>query len=436
MPAKSCTAGSSGKIRLRSAGNYWTLSGKGNQGDLSGRLLNMRQRNRLNMMILGALLGFAAFAVSACGTSGSTSAQPSVNLTPSTSPLSTTIDAPTDPSPALKPTDLVASAVTGFGEHGEVGISIYVFANGRVLATDTDAPWRFSEFTIKPALVDDLRTLGAQRNLLALRNAGQPGITDQDSLVIQLRGPNELITQRVYAPGETAGLTTDEVSTRNDVDAFADALRKLPDLPADELLDPMHTYIPQQLVVNAYPVLPTDPNAEVTSPPSTIDWGGSRPIDETFGTSDCITMTGADAEWIRTQAKGSSQPVFVESNLVGVPVIRFVAESTETYLYNCITDRGSPAVTKWPADTRTTASPPQRWAAERVLHQYAYAEKLGEYRSSARLTYLELGYAKVTVNGRQFVDLVGTDQDSSTGPFQVAIRVDLTTGKVAEFEVS
>jgi hypothetical protein len=395
----------------------------------------MRRHNRLNTMILSAFLGFAAVAATACGTSRSTTAQPSVTLTSSTSPLSTTADAPTDSSPALKPTDLVASAVTGFGEHGEVGISIYVFANGRVLATEANAPWRFSEFTIKPALVDDLRTLGAKRNLLVLREAGQPGITDQDSLVIQLRGPNELITQRVYAPGETAGLTTDEVSTRNDVDAFADALRKLPDLPTDELLDPIHTYIPQQLVVNAYPVLPTDPNAEVTSPPSTIPWGGSRPINETFA-NDCITMTGTDAEWIRTQAKGSSQPVFVESNLVGMPVIRLVAESTETYLYNCITDRGSPAVTKWPADTRTTASPPQRWAAERVLHQYAYAEKLGEYRSSARLTYLGLRYAQVTVNGRQFVDLVGTDQDSSTGPFEVAIRVDLTTGNVTEFEVS
>jgi hypothetical protein len=77
-----------------------------------------------------------------------------------------------------------------------------------------------------------------------------------------------------------------------------------------------------------------------------------------------------------------------------------------------------------------------RWVALSALHQYAYEGKLDAYSSDARLSYLDLQYAHIVDADQMFVDLVGTDENSSTGPFEVSMRVSITTGEVVEFNTT
>ncbi len=377
----------------------------------------------------------AGVLLAGCGTSAPSGS----GSTPDSDPTET-VKISVEPPPstvAVGPNDLVASAVTAFGQTGESSVSVYVFANGRVLSTDAAQAWGFREFKISVSRVTELQKLASTRGLLQPREAGDPGITDQDTLVTEVLGPTGLVSQRVYAPGFDDGLTTSEKATREDIGAFALALRDLPKLPEDQLVEAVHPYVPTMLKALAYPVLPVDPNAEEKPAPIPVAWGARQPLSVVFADADCVVVSGADAEWLRTTAGESSKPIFVQSSVPSPRLVRVVAEPAETSLYPCFGDTQPPVETAWTSSGRSVATPIDRWAAETVLHRYAYEGKLGEdYASDARLTYLELRYARVVNAGRAFVDLVATDRYSSKGPFRVTLRVDPATGEVIEFEVT
>jgi hypothetical protein len=336
-------------------------------------------------------------------------------------------------------TELIASVATGFGYSGQSGLSVFVFADGRVVSTDPETPWGFSEFTIAKGKVDELRKLAAERNLLEIRDTGDPGVTDQDFLIVNAPGTSGTIKQSVYAPNFDIDLTESHRAARADIDTFASALYALPNLPPAQLVQPLHAYNPTSLQVVAYPVMPNDPNDEPQPKPIPVEWGASKPISTLFASNYCIIMTGDDARWLRDEAAKQSpnaktpQPVFVASLLPSPTLLRLEAQPAETVPYDCPNDPPKLAETSWPADERTVASSSDRWIGVSTLYQYAYDGKLGPYSSDARLSYLDLRYAHVVEGGQTFVDVLGIDMDSSTGPFEVAMRIDVTTGKVVQF---
>jgi hypothetical protein len=346
----------------------------------------------------------------------------------------------TEPTGLTAAPELIASAVKGFGYSSETGIGVYVFGDGRVLSADPQTPWGFSEFTINARKVNEIRKLGAERSLLEGRDTGDPGITDQDFLVVNVPGPVGPIKHSIYAPGFDTGLTESQISARADITNFAAALQELPNLAPADLTTPLHAYNPTELQVNAYAVLPIDPNEEPQPQPDPVRWGATKPLATLFAQNDCIVMTGADAAWLRDEAlKGSPSPtminpVIVPSSLSSPAFVRLIVAPAETALYECQVDTFELAVTTWPALDRSIASPTDRWAALSALHEYAYEKRLGEYSSDDRLSYLTLEYAHIDHEGKTFVDLIGTDKESSTGPFEVAMRIDVTTGEVVEFQ--
>lgn len=388
------------------------------------------------LVFIASVVSMALFAVlvTACGSS--TLSAP--NSTPGGNPEETVrISIEQTPSTvAAKAEDLVASVVTAFGQTGGSSVSVYVFGNGRVLSSDPGTPWRFSEFKISDSRVAELRDLAAKRILLEPREAGDSGVTDQDTLVVQILGPSGLVSQRVYGPAHEEGLSNSEKATRADVGAFAEALRALPALPADQFIEAPRPYVPSVLKVQASPVLPIEPDAEPVPTVQPVAWGAVQPLAEVFATDECVLMSGADAEWLRTQAGESQNPVYVPSAVAAPSMVRLVAEPAETALFPCFADTRPPVETAWTASVRSVATPLDRWAAETALHRYAYEGKLGEYSSSNRLTYLELRYARVIDAGQTFVDVVASDRYSSKGPAEFALRVDVKTGDIIEFEVT
>jgi hypothetical protein len=354
--------------------------------------------------------------------------------------------APPSSSPTITPTtrladttELIASVATGFGYSGQSGISVYVFADGRVVSTDPKTKWGFSEFTIAASKVDEIRKLAAERKLLEIRDTGDPGVTDQDFLIVKVPGPTGTIKQSIYAPNFTTGLTDSQKNARTDISGFAAALYALPNLAPAELVNPLHAYNPNELQVFAYPVLPIDPNDEPEPQPVPVAWGATQTLTTLFAQDDCIVMTGDDARWLRDAAIKAStddatpESVVVPSSLISPALIRLVAVPAETAPYECPNDTPNIATTTWSATDRTVASPSDRWIALHALYQYAYDQKLDAYSSEARLSYLTLQYAHIVDAGQTLVDLIGTDENSSTSPFEVAMRINTTTGKVVQF---
>jgi hypothetical protein len=397
-----------------------------------------RQRQSRLTVLAGTLAAIVAMALTGCSTASTTNAA-GTPATPITTTTSASTSAPTSSNSSTASTDLVASAVTGFGQTAETGTSVYLFANGRTLATNPQAPWGFDEFTVSSAQVQTITQLATQLDLLQLRDAGEPLITDQDTRMVSALGPLGVITQRVYAPGfDDPGLTSDQRATRKDIETFVAALRALSATPQDKLIEATHAYLPSSLRVRAYPVLPEDPDAEQKPAAVPATWGATQSVTATFATDACIQWNDKDAEWFRgvesTRAGTSSRRIVVASSVQTPQLLTLEAEPLETSVTPCYEDRPPLAETTWPAETTEESTPFDQWLGQATLYRYAYEGKLTGLKSP--VDYLDTRFARVTEGGKTLVDLAASNEFGSTNSFRVAMRIDPASGTVTRLEVA
>lgn len=280
-------------------------------------------------------------------------------------------------------------------------------------------------------MLDRLAEQATADDLFALRDFGDPGVTDMGWDELTLVTDGGVVEHHVYAPDWTDNLSSSQQEARA---SFAALVSAVTSLTGSDLTGAPTTYTPERLLVKGF-------SGAALSTEQAVTWSGPTGLQDLIGAEGCAVLTGADlaaAVDLMAEANDRSGQNSLAVLATGIEAPAHVQLRLQVLLPHddgCpVLENREPLVEPWPADDRAPATAWQRWIADQAVVAGAERDAFGpDASSTSDLTWYEYAYSTGTVDGAPVIDVVASPgYGGERDPETFAVRVDAATGEILE----